>query len=84
MVSLSTNKVILRNFEGVITAYKEPDSYEETFCNRECDECDLQLELDGAEVCLPIGIEKLLSDSDQAISLTPNDNERMERRTDND
>ena len=84
LVSLSTNKVILRNFEGVITTYKEPDSYEETFCNRECDECDLQLELDGAEVCLPIGIEKLLSDSDQAISLTPNDNERMERRTDND
>jgi lysine 2,3-aminomutase len=84
LVSLSTNKVILRNFEGVITTYKEPDSYEETFCNRECDECDLQLDLDGAEVCLPLGIEKLLSDSDQAISLTPNDNERMERRTDYD
>jgi lysine 2,3-aminomutase len=84
LVSLSTNKVILRNFEGVITTYKEPDSYEETFCNRKCDKCDLQLELDGAEEYLPTGIEKLLSDSDQAISLTPNGNERMERRTDHD
>jgi len=81
LISLSTNKVILRNFEGVITTYKEPDSYEETFCNRECDECDLKLDLEGAEGCLPTGIEKLLSDSDQTISLTPNGNERMERRT---
>ncbi|MGK2906552.1 MAG: lysine 2,3-aminomutase [Desulfuromonadales bacterium] len=81
LISLSTNKVILRNFEGVITTYKEPDSYEETFCNRECDKCDLQLELDGAEECRTIGIEKLLSDHVKTISLTPNDNERMERRT---
>jgi lysine 2,3-aminomutase len=80
LISLSTNKVILRNFEGVITTYKEPDSYEETFCNRECDKCDLQLHLDGAEECCSTGIEKLLSDHDQTISLTPENNTRMERR----
>jgi lysine 2,3-aminomutase len=81
LISLSTNKVILRNFEGVITTYKEPDSYEETFCNRECDKCDLQLDLDDAEECCATGIEKLLSDHDQTISLTPENNERMERRS---
>jgi lysine 2,3-aminomutase len=80
LISLSTNKVILRNFEGVITTYKEPDSYEETFCNRECDKCDLQLDLDDAEECCATGIEKLLSDHDQTISLTPENNARMKRR----
>jgi lysine 2,3-aminomutase len=30
-----------------------------------------------------IGIEKLLSDYDNAISLVPADNERMQRRSDN-
>ncbi|WP_316348722.1 lysine 2,3-aminomutase [Desulfuromonas acetoxidans] len=80
LVSLSTNKVVLRNYEGVITTYKEPDSYEQHFCDRKCDACDLQLQLDDAEECRAIGIEKLLADHDQTISLTPEDNERMERR----
>ncbi len=80
LISLSTNKVVLRNYEGIITTYKEPDSYEEVFCNRECEKCDLQLQLDDANECLTIGIEKLLSDHDKTISLTPNNNERMERR----
>jgi lysine 2,3-aminomutase len=30
LISWSTNKVVLRNYEGVITTYKEPDSYEPT------------------------------------------------------
>ncbi len=34
LISWSTNKVILRNYEGVITTYKEPDSYEPVFCDR--------------------------------------------------
>ncbi|EAT15011.1 lysine 2,3-aminomutase [Desulfuromonas acetoxidans] len=80
LVSLSTNKVVLRNYEGVITTYKEPDSYEQHFCDRKCDACDLQLQLDDAEEYRAIGIEKLLADHDQTISLTPEDNERMERR----
>src|SRR6056297_1019944 len=45
LVSWSTNKVVLRNYEGVITTYKEPDSYEPWFCNRECGDCKLTLKL---------------------------------------
>ncbi|MCI5163488.1 MAG: lysine 2,3-aminomutase, partial [Candidatus Electrothrix sp. AX5] len=48
LISWSTNKVVLRNYEGVITTYKEPDSYEAVFCDRKCDKCDLQLSLDEA------------------------------------
>ncbi|MBE0501404.1 MAG: lysine 2,3-aminomutase [Desulfuromonadales bacterium] len=81
LISLSTNKVVLRNYEGIITTYKEPDSYEKIFCDRQCDKCELQLKLDDAEEYLTIGIEKLLSDHDKTISLTPKNNERMERRT---
>jgi lysine 2,3-aminomutase len=81
VVSWGTNKVILRNYEGVITTYCEPDSYEAQYCDRKCDTCNLQLkEDDGEEHC--IGIEKLLSDWDDTQSLTPSENDRMDRRTD--
>jgi lysine 2,3-aminomutase len=80
LISLSTNKVVLRNYEGVITTYQEPDSYEPGFCDRKCDRCELQLHLDDAEEYHSTGIEKLLSDHDQTISLTPEDNDRMGRR----
>jgi lysine 2,3-aminomutase len=81
LISWSTNKVILRNFEGVITTYQEPDSYEAIFCDRKCDACDLDLHLDDAEDEIKeTGIAKLLNDYDKTISLTPDDNERIERR----
>ena len=80
LISWSTNKVVLRNYEGVITTYKEPDSYEPTFCNRKCDTCDLQLALGDADEGRAIGIEQLLSDYDETISLVPTFNERHERR----
>ncbi len=80
LISLSTNKVVLRNYEGVITTYKEPDSYQPIFCNRKCDDCKLQLNLTDAEEQDATGIEKLLSDSYDDISLTPEDNVRLERR----
>ncbi len=82
LISWSTNKVVLRNYEGVITTYKEPDSYEPWFCDRNCDECDLQLHIDDACEMKAIGIEKLLADSEKSIALIPNDNERYERRND--
>lgn len=81
LISWSTNKVVLRNYEGVITTYKEPDSYEPIFCDRNCKSCKLQLKLDGAEEKHAIGIEKLLSDYDDAISLTPENTDRMDRRS---
>lgn len=80
LISWSTNKVILRNYEGVITAYKEPDSYEPWFCDRNCEKCDLQLSTEDATEMRAVGIEKLLSDYDKSISLVPNGNLRYQRR----
>ncbi|MBN2642127.1 MAG: lysine 2,3-aminomutase [Victivallales bacterium] len=80
LISWSTNKVVLRNYEGVITSYKEPDSYEATFCDRNCDKCDLELALNDADERRSVGIERLLADYDDAISLVPADNSRHERR----
>ena len=83
LISLSTNKVVLRNYEGVITTYKEPDNYKATFCDLECGDCHLQLNLEDGDETAITGIERLLSDCDKTISLTPQNNERMERRDDN-
>ncbi|WMJ79324.1 lysine 2,3-aminomutase [Clostridium sp. MB40-C1] len=80
LVSWSDNKVILRNYEGVITTYNEPDSYKSNLCNLDCNACNLTLNLDEAEEIKAIGIEKLLCDYDKAISFVPNNNERLERR----
>lgn len=80
LISWSTNKVVLRNYEGVITTYKEPDSYEPIFCDRNCKKCDLQLELDETDERKGIGVEGLLADYDQTISLVPVENERYNRR----
>lgn len=80
LISWSTNKVVLRNYEGVITAYKEPDSYEPIFCDRNCENCDLQLGLDDADERKSLGIENLLSDHDKTISLVPASNTRHDRR----
>jgi len=80
LISLSTNKVVLRNYEGVITTYQEPDSYKQKFCDRKCDGCDLQLMLEDGEETDVTGIEMLLADCDETISLTPSDSQRLERR----
>jgi lysine 2,3-aminomutase len=80
IISWSTNKVVLRNYEGVITTYKEPDSYEPKMCDRDCDACNLELNTKEVDESEAIGIEKLLSDSDDTISLYPENNERMQRR----
>ena len=80
VISYPTNKVVLRNYEGVITTYKEPDSYEPIFCDRKCEKCVLLLKLDEADETKVIGIEKLLIDANDEISLVPNGNSRLERR----
>jgi lysine 2,3-aminomutase len=74
--------VILRNYEGVITSYQEPENYQSVFCDRYCEDCQLSLKLDDADEYKAIGIEKLLSHDDDAISLIPEDNERHQRRED--
>lgn len=80
LLSWSPHKVILRNYEGVITTYREPDSYTDPGCDGKCDNCTLQLKFDDAEEVNAIGIEKLLSEWDDTYHLTPENNERMERR----
>jgi lysine 2,3-aminomutase len=80
IVSWSTNKVILRNFEGVITTYNEPDNYEHNFCDLNCADCNLQLKLDSAIEKKSVGVSGLLSDYDKEITLTPTNLKRMKKR----
>jgi len=69
IMSYGTNKVILRNFEGVITTYTEPKTYEHT--------CQ-------CEVCTGVRKEKLVGiaalESNQLIALEPKGLERSARR----
>jgi len=80
IISWSTNKVVLRNYEGIITTYREPESYEARFCDRNCENCNMDLQLDDASESDALGIEKLLSDQDKTISLIPDDNKRHRKR----
>jgi len=82
IISWSTNKVVLRNYEGIITTYNEPEKYEAKFCDRDCDNCNLDLQMQEPDEQKSIGIEQLLSDSDRTISLIPDNNERHNRRGD--
>ncbi len=83
LISWSANKVILRNYEGIICTYKEPDSYTPVYCDRNCTDCNLQFNTEGTEYLPPVGIEKLMADYDERIALIPEGNERIKRR-DND
>ncbi len=84
IISWSSNKVILRNYEGVITTYNEPEDYKPVRCNRDCKSCALQLKLDEDEKIL-VGLEKLFTDgSKNEISLVPKGNIRLQRRKSND
>ena len=71
IVSWSTNKVILRNYEGVITTYREPDCYKPALCNLNCPDCNLQFKTDTHHTKEVVGINKLLADYDDTINLTP-------------
>lgn len=83
IISWSTNKVVLRNYEGVITTYQEPNCYDSKLCDRECSNCNLELNLTEKDESEAIGIEKLLSDTNDTISLVPENNSRLKRREDN-
>ncbi|KQC04777.1 MAG: lysine 2,3-aminomutase [Methanoculleus sp. SDB] len=80
LISWSTNKVVLRNYEGVISTYREPDSYQPVYCDRNCEACTLSLKLDDADESKAVGIEKLLSDYDDTYMLIPENTERIGRR----
>lgn len=80
LLSWSHDKVVLRNFEGVITSYEEPKTYTDIFGTLGDDSGETMLKLEGATEYKAIGIEKLLSDLDGTISLIPENTERIERR----
>ena len=63
-ISQGNTRVVLRNFEGVITTYEEPDDY---FPNCHCEDCEKQ-----------IGVSALLSG--QKITIEPEDLLRKSRR----
>ncbi|MCL2840678.1 MAG: lysine 2,3-aminomutase [Defluviitaleaceae bacterium] len=69
LISYGTNKVILRNFEGVITTYTEPETYTPT-C--QCDVCKGKIKTDS------IGLAAL--QSGQKLSLEPEGLERNKRK----
>nr|WP_243109934.1 lysine 2,3-aminomutase [Clostridium sp. E02] len=71
LISWSTNKVILRNYEGVITTYQEPRNYHSAACDLDCKTCNLQLKMKHLDEDESIGITKLLSDYNETITLTP-------------
>ena len=68
VISQSPHKVILRNFEGVITTYTEPEHYEET-CNCEVCRGEKKVELVGVA-----GLER-----GQQLSMEPKDLARTKR-----
>ncbi len=79
IVSWSTHKTVMRNYEGVITTYTEPDDYKSVECTKNCKKCVLQLELEENEKNA-VGVEKLLTDAGKMISLVPKGNLRIDRR----
>ncbi|HMM30739.1 MAG TPA: lysine 2,3-aminomutase [Clostridia bacterium] len=68
IISQAPHKVVLRNFEGVITTYTEPEHYEET-CN--CEVCR------GERPKKLVGVAGLLEG--QTLSMEPKDLERSKR-----
>ena len=80
VISRSVNKLILRNYEGIMTTYTEPNDYQSTICNNDCEKCTLQVTPTDTDEFETIGIEKLLSDANDTIALIPEDNERIQRR----
>ncbi len=79
IVSWSTHKMVLRNYEGVITTYEEPADYKPPICSGGCEKCTLQH--DARDDAPLIGVEKLLSEGDKTISLVPKGNMRIDRRS---
>ncbi|HMM05059.1 MAG TPA: lysine 2,3-aminomutase [Clostridiales bacterium] len=83
LISWSDNKVILRNYEGIITTYREPDDYQAVPCEKACDTCSLRFnvaDLDEKPGVKAVGISRLLSDYNEDISLIPENNIRLKRR----
>jgi len=71
LISQSPEKVVLRNFEGVITTYSQPTDYKQE-CNLKAEDCP------GHLICVSGGVSGLLCGS--KLSLEPEELERKKRR----
>ena len=81
LLSWSDHKVILRNYEGVITTYHEPENYSSGNCDLHCNDCELQHVLKiKDEEDKTTGVAKLLADFDDIITLVPTEEEINEDR----
>jgi lysine 2,3-aminomutase len=80
IISQGTRRVVLRNYEGVITIYNEPE-HRETTCPPTCRYCDENLSK-GQRWAPDVGIGKLFNHTNKVVSLVPAGTERQERRPD--
>ncbi|MGE4275018.1 MAG: lysine 2,3-aminomutase [Candidatus Methanomethylophilaceae archaeon] len=77
VLSWSPSKVILRNYEGVITTYRQPSGYKTESCDGDCEACRLKNDRPQQE---DVGVAGLLSQGNEDISLVPEGCQRYERR----
>ncbi|MEA1962356.1 MAG: lysine 2,3-aminomutase [Bacillota bacterium] len=78
LLSYSNRKTILRNYEGVISVYTEPEDQHDN-CPKNCTIC----KMDKNTRFNDIGLQKLYNDDIDQISLIPEDNDRYNRRSNN-
>lgn len=79
LISWSTNKIILRNYEGVITTYTMPNIDKPAECDLNCNNCTYQLDIDKEEEYNNVGIARLLSDYEEEYTLVPENLDRDRR-----
>jgi len=82
LLTWSVHKVVLRNYEGMICTYQEPEHYDRIFCDGNCSACKLQLNIYRGDESRLVGVAKLLADYDDTTTLVPVNTDRMDRRSD--
>ncbi|MBN2340642.1 MAG: lysine 2,3-aminomutase [Deltaproteobacteria bacterium] len=79
LISMGSRKMVLRNYEGVICLYSEPP-IKETTCPPDCDYCDRNMPA-GQKWAPDVGVGKLFDQTNDVISIVPENLERVQRRT---
>ena len=72
-LSTTNTKTVLRNYEGVICIYEEPENSNST-CSSACSICK-----DSSAMYEPIGLQKLIDPNTNMVSLVPEGNRRKKR-----
>lgn len=79
IVSWASDRVVLRNYEGVICTYREPERYTRAACNEDCDDCERSVAA-GCRGHESSGVAGLMRECDPVEALVPGTNERHLRR----